>query len=152
MKEDFGDKLKVRDILPYQETTGTPPARVKRDHIPNYDAPLTLRVILCYQHTLFSDKEKEKFFKSAYQITLHSDRMGYRLSGEGVFAQSENLISEGIAFGAIQIPKDGQPIILLKERQTIGGYPKIGTVISEDCYALAQRGPRDNVRFKPYML
>lgn len=150
IKEGFGDKLKVGDILPYQTTTGITFARVKTEYIPNYDSPLTLHVLLCYQHNLFIDREKEKFFNSEYEITLQSDRMGYRLSGEAVIAKSENLISEGIAFGSIQIPKDGQPIILLNERQTIGGYPKIGIVVAEDCYALAQRGPGCKVRFEPY--
>ena len=152
IKEGFGDRLKAGDILPYRATTVISLTRVKPEHIPNYDAPLILRVMLGYQHTLFSDKEKEKFFSSEYEITLQSDRMGYRLSGKGVFAKSENLISEGIAFGAIQIPNDGQPIILLKERQTIGGYPKMGTVIAEDCYALAQRGAGCKVRFEPYTI
>jgi len=152
IKEGFGDKLKRGDILPYQETTGTPHARVKQEYIPNYDAPLTLHVMLGYQHNLFSENEKEKFFNSAYETTLQSDRMGYRLSGEEILAKSENLISEGIAFGAIQIPQDGQPIILLNERQTIGGYSKMGTVIAEDCYALAQRGPGCKVRFAPYTI
>ncbi|MGB7401866.1 MAG: urea amidolyase, partial [Arcobacter sp.] len=59
------------------------------------------------------------------------------------------IISEGIAFGAIQIPSDGQPIILLKERQTIGGYPKIGTVFSLDCFNLAQAKPNSKIRFTP---
>ena len=150
IKEGFGDKLKVGDILPYNTSTGTALTRVKPEHIPNYDAPLILRVMLGYQHTLFRETEKKKFFNNAYEITLQSDRMGYRLSGEKISAKSENLISEGIAFGAIQIPQDGQPIILLKERQTIGGYPKIGTVLPEDCHALAQRGPGCKVRFALY--
>jgi biotin-dependent carboxylase-like uncharacterized protein len=152
IKEGFGDRLKAEDILPYQASAAIPITRIKTEYIPNYDAPLTLRVILGYQHNFFDDKEKEKFFNSEYAVTLQSDRMGYRLSGEGVFAQSENLISEGIAFGAIQIPNDGQPIILLKERQTIGGYPKMGTVIPEDCYALTQRGAGCKVQFEPYTI
>ena len=150
IKEGLGDKLKVGDILSCKVSTGTALTRVKPEHIPNYDAPLTLRVMLGYQHTLFNETEKQKFFNNTYEITLKSDRMGYRLSGEKISAESENLISEGIAFGAIQIPQDGQPIILLKERQTIGGYPKMGTVRPEDCYALAQRGPGCKVRFALY--
>jgi len=151
IKEGLGEKLKAGDHLAYQENTSTLLSRTKTEFIPNYDAPLILRVMLGYQHRLFSDKEKEKFFNSIYKITLQSDRMGFRLSGEVIVATYQNLISEGIAFGAIQIPKDGQPIILLKERQTIGGYPKIGTVIAEDCYALAQRGPGCKVRFAPIL-
>ncbi len=151
IKEGLGEKLKAGDHLAYQENIGTLISRTKTAYIPNYDTPLILRVMLGYQHRLFSDREKEKFFNSAYEITLQSDRMAYQLSGEEVFATCENLISEGIAFGAIQIPKDGQPIILLKERQTIGGYPKIGTVVAEDCHALAQRGTGCKVRFTPIL-
>ena len=150
IKEGLGNKLQVGDTLPYKASTSTPLTRVKPEHIPNYDTPLVLHVMLGYQHTLFSETEKKKFFDSTYEITLQSDRMGYRLSGEEISAQSENLFSEGIAFGVIQIPKDGQPIILLKERQTIGGYPKMGTILPEDCYALAQRGPGCKLRFALY--
>ncbi len=63
-------------------------------------------------------------------------------------ADIDGIISEGIAFGAIQIPKDGEPIILLKERQTIGGYPKIGSVLSIDCFKLAQMKPNQKVTFE----
>lgn len=62
--------------------------------------------------------------------------MGYKLEGEPMIPTKSDIISEGITFGAVQIPPDGQPIILLKERQTIGGYPKIGTVLPSDCFRL----------------
>ncbi|MGB5792538.1 MAG: urea amidolyase, partial [Poseidonibacter sp.] len=61
----------------------------------------------------------------------------------------DGIISEGISFGAIQIPKDGQPIILLKDRQTIGGYPKIGSVLSIDCFKLSQAKPNTKINFIP---
>ena len=124
--------------------------KVQSDYIPNYEKPLTLRVILGYQESYFSKKEKEIFFNSEYEITLQSDRMGFRLKGEAIKAKAhiDGIISEGIAFGSIQIPKDGQPIVLLKERQTIGGYPKIGTVLAEDCFRLSQRKIGTKVKFK----
>ena len=78
--------------------------------------------------------------------------MGYRLSGEPIFPTTNALISEGVSFGAIQVPSDGQPIILLKDRQTIGGYPKIGTLFSLDAFALADRRPGQKVRFQPFDL
>jgi allophanate hydrolase subunit 2 len=74
--------------------------------------------------------------------------MGYKLQGKVLVAKKGGIISEGIPFGTVQIPPDGQPIILLKERQTIGGYPKIGTVLASDCFALAQLPIGANVQFK----
>ena len=74
--------------------------------------------------------------------------MGCRLQGEPLSYEAGELISEPIAYGSIQIPPDGQPIILLSERQTIGGYPKIGAVIPMDCYRLAQARPGTMVRFQ----
>ncbi len=58
--------------------------------------------------------------------------MGFRLEGENVHSELVGMLSEGICLGAIQIPADGQPIVLMNDRQTIGGYPKIGSVIAED--------------------
>eukprot|EP00767_Chilomastix_cuspidata_P000966 gnl/Chilomastix_cuspidata/12835.p1 GENE.gnl/Chilomastix_cuspidata/12835~~gnl/Chilomastix_cuspidata/12835.p1 ORF type:complete len:102 (-),score=6.26 gnl/Chilomastix_cuspidata/12835:20-298(-) len=74
--------------------------------------------------------------------------MACKLDGEEISCNISTLVSEAIAFGSIQIPKDGKPIILLKERQTIGGYPKIGTVLNIDCFKLAQMKPGYKVRFK----
>ena len=74
--------------------------------------------------------------------------MGYRLSGEKILSSVGGIISEGIAYGAIQIPAHGEPIVLLKERQTIGGYPKIGSVVRIDCFKLAQAKQGDKIKFK----
>ena len=75
--------------------------------------------------------------------------MGYRLEGPAIRADIDGILSEGIALGAIQFPADGQPIVLLQDRQTIGGYPKIGCVFSGDCAALGQLRPGDRVNFTP---
>ena len=75
--------------------------------------------------------------------------MGYRLEGPAVSAGIDGILSEGICLGAIQVPADGQPIVLLNDRQTIGGYPKLGTVFSEDLAQLAQLPPGRWVSFKP---
>ena len=68
------------------------------------------------------------------------------MSGESIEIDTQ-IVSEAISYGAIQIPPDGQPIVLLKERQTIGGYPKIGTLLPMDCHRLAQARPNTRVRF-----
>ena len=74
--------------------------------------------------------------------------MGYKLQGEPIIPSKGGIISEGITFGAVQVPPDGQPIVLLKERQTIGGYPKIGSILPVDCFKLAQMPIGSRVRFE----
>jgi allophanate hydrolase subunit 2 len=78
--------------------------------------------------------------------------MGFRLEGQPVKSQLNGILSEGICHGAIQIPADGQPIVLLNDRQTIGGYPKIGSVISRDTAQLSQRMPGAKIRFEEISL
>lgn len=113
----------------------------------DYADPLRLGVIPGYQYERFSAVERMKFFSGTYQVSTNIDRMGYRLQGEPINSGSSGIISEGIALGAVQIPADGQPIILLRDRQTIGGYPKIGCVFSLDLARLAQRKSGDRVEF-----
>lgn len=147
-----GEKLKKGDILSYKEFSFDHKKRLKEEFIPEYKDELTLRVILSYQEDNFDEKEKNKFFSSTYTITNEFNRMGCKLNGEAIGSNIDGIISEGIAFGSIQIPKDGQPIILLKERQTIGGYPKIGSVLSIDCFKLAQMKVGSKIKFEPISL
>ena len=148
LKEGIGSRIKKGDFIPFKSHLLSYSKRVQREYIPNYNDHLTLRVLLGYQDDYFSQEQKERFFSSEYEITLQSDRMGYRLKGEPIIPSIDGIISEAIAFGSVQIPKDGQPIILLKERQTIGGYPKIGTVLPIDCFRLAQMAIGSKVMFK----
>lgn len=120
--------------------------------IPTYEKQLTLRVVLGYQENYFSKEDKYKFFNQTYTITNEFNRMGCKLNGDTINGTIRDIISEPISFGAIQIPNDGQPIILLKERQTIGGYPKIGSVLPIDCYKLAQMQPKMKIQFKKISL
>lgn len=150
LKEDIGFKLKKGDFLPFNAyDSDHTTLRVKPAYIPHYQKRLTLRILLSYQKNYFTQEEKEKFFTSNYEITLQSDRMGYKLKGTPIIPTQGGIISEAIAFGSVQIPKDGQPIILLKEHQTIGGYPKIGTVLPIDCFKLAQLAMGSTVNFEP---
>ena len=148
LKEHKGTQLKVGDTLPFNPTTTYEVKRVSQKHIPNYPTHLTLRIVLGYQHKNFSKEEKEKFFSSSYTLTPEMSRMGYKLQGEAIKTSKKGIISEGISFGAVQIPPDGQPIILLKERQTIGGYPKMGSVLPSDCFMLSQMAIGSSVRFE----
>lgn len=96
----------------------------------------------------FSFEGIQTFLNSTFQISSASDRMGYRLDGPTLGKKTEiELLSSGIALGTIQVPTDGMPIILLSERQTTGGYPRIANVISADIPILAQLKPGDNISF-----
>ena len=148
LKENKGKKLVAGDILPYTEIENEATKRVPNKYIPNYPTHITLHIVLGYQHQHFSKEEKEKFFSSTYTLTPQMNRMGYKLQGEPIIPSNDGIISEGITFGAVQIPPDGQPIILLKERQTIGGYPKMGSVIPSDCFQLSQLAIGSTVRFE----
>jgi len=153
LKENIGSKVKKRDILETETSVPNNGGRAFRfrtvqEFIPNYSETLTLRLLPSYQNDYFSKEEQEKFFNNEYEITIESDRMGAKLKGEKITPKQGGIISEGIAFGSVQIPQDGQPILLLKERQTIGGYPKIGTVLAIDCFRFSQLAMGDKIRFE----
>lgn len=116
---------------------------------PRYQKMLTVRVIPGYQQRQFSRVEQRRFFGSTYRVSERCDRMGYRLEGPAIKCEIEGILSEGICYGAIQLPPDGQPIVLLNDRQTIGGYPKIGTALSLDAARLTQLAPGSSVHFAP---
>ena len=143
-----GNRLQKGDILSFNKTEELNKTFLKKEFIPKYENELVLRVILSYQYKDFSKDEIEKFFSSDYFVTKDFNRMAFKLQGNKINCDIDGIISEAIAFGSIQIPKDGQPIILLKERQTIGGYPKIGTVINIDCFKLAQAKIGTKIKFK----
>ena len=108
-----------------------------------------IRVIKGTNFDYFSENGKDIFFKKEFTVSKLSDRMGMRLEGP----QIENIVdtnikSEGLIKGVIQVPADGNPIIMLSDHGTIGGYPKIGVVISADYDKLVQLTPGSNIKFK----
>ena len=108
-----------------------------------------IRVLKGPQFDYFSDTSQKEFFFKDYTITNLTDRMGMRLEGKVLKNKvSTNIRSEGITKGAIQVPADGQPIILLTDHPTIGGYPKIANVISADYNLLIQKIPGEKISFK----
>lgn len=117
--------------------------------IPRYSHSNEIRVVLGPQDEYFKDESIAKFFESEYEITKDCDRMGMRLSG-GIIEHKDkaDIISDATAFGSIQVPGNGQPIILLADRQTTGGYTKLATIIKADLYKLAQMIPNDKITFK----
>ena len=117
-------------------------------YIPDYQAPLTLELISGYQFDQFPKTSIENLLKTEYQIQNSSSRMACILQGEPISHDIQSLLSEGIAYGAVQVPPDGQPVILLSDRQTMGGYPKVGCISRLSAAALAQRLPSARIRFK----
>ena len=108
-----------------------------------------IRVIKGTNFNYFSDEGKRNFFKNEFKVSKLSDRMGMRLEGKKI----ENIIdtnirSEGLIKGVIQVPADGNPIIMLSDHGTIGGYPKIGVVISADYDKLVQLTPGSAIKFQ----
>ena len=112
-----------------------------------------VRVVTGPQWPFFTDVAQHDFATSAFTLTPNSDRMGYRLEGAKLALREPiEMISEGVSFGTIQVPPDGNPIILMADCQTTGGYPKIAQVASVDLPALAQMMPGQAMRFEPISL
>ncbi len=110
----------------------------------------TVRVVVGPQDDYFAEDVRKLFIRDSYRVSEKMDRMGIRLSGATLPAhKGHNIISDAIAPGSIQVPPQGEPIVLLADRQTTGGYPKIATVISADMPSLAQLRPGDEVTFVP---
>ena len=142
-----GDKIAAGDILPCTAHTHRKALYLPEAHQPGYQHSVTVRVIPGYQEHHFSRLQQRRFFSHQYTVSNRCDRMGYRLEGPAIECEIEGILSEGICHGAIQIPADGQPIVLLNDRQTIGGYPKIGSALSLDTAKLAQLTPGATVHF-----
>jgi len=122
-------------------------SRRKLDHINSKIE--NIRVIKGTNFHYFSKESQAKFFKKEYSVTKLTDRMGMRLEGERLDnIINTNIKSEGLVKGVIQIPADGNPIIMLADHGTIGGYPKIATVISADFDKLSQLTPGSKIKFK----
>ncbi|CAE6939157.1 biotin-dependent carboxyltransferase family protein [Vibrio sp. B1FLJ16] len=144
-----GSPIKSGDILPFtpHPLSQQKPRQITFRFKPDYNLPVKLRVIESYQSEDFDDKVLETFYSSEFTISPDSNRMGYRLEGNIIQPPYNGVLSEGIALGAIQIPDDGNPIVLLNDHQTIGGYPKIGCVARIDLPRLAQAKPGQKVEF-----
>jgi antagonist of KipI len=116
--------------------------------IPKYENPFTVNVIPGPQEDLFTAVGVETFLSSTYTITPESDRMGYRLDGPQIERKDlGEIVTEALVQGAVQVPGNGEPIVLMADAQASGGYPKIATVTTPGVSCLAQAKPNDRVRF-----
>ena len=143
-----GRRLMAGDRVPLASDAVRPRAErtLARAAGPALDQPI--RVVLGPQDDYFTGAAIETFLASTYTISAQSDRMGYRLEGPALaHAKGYNIVSDGIVSGSVQVPGSGQPIVLMLDNQTTGGYPKIATVISADIPVLGRRKPGRTIRF-----
>lgn len=148
-----GALLKAGDKLPFESNRSAPSSRrVPTRYLPDWSRPVRLGVVLGAQHSGFSGRSLFALFNQPWQVDSRSDRMGVRLSGPGLRYSGAGLISEGVPLGAIQVPPDGQPIILVNDRQTIGGYPRLGALEPLSVARLAQCQPGAWLHFYPITL
>lgn len=146
-----GRKLQKDDVIkfrkPNPDLRGLNIRHISPEFVPRLE--YKIRVVLGPQDDMFTEHGIETFLSESYIVTPEFDRMGCRLDGEIIEHKGESgdIISDGIAFGAIQVPTAGKPIIMLSDRQTTGGYTKIANVISADFRILAQLKAGDRVRF-----
>jgi antagonist of KipI len=117
-----------------------------------YHNPFLLRVLECPQSKLFGIETRQNFLAAEFTISADSNRMAYRLEGPGLVAPERDLISEATPTGAIQVLPNGEVLLLMADRQTVGGYPKIAVLISADLPKAAQLCPGHRVRFQEVSL
>ena len=129
------------DVLPVRE--------MSQEHRPDLRLNTPLDLVLGAQIGQFSGQSLFDVFNSRWTLDSRADRMGIRLLGKALQYQGQPMISEGIALGAVQVPPDGQPIVLLNDRQTIGGYPRLGALTPLALARLAQCLPGATVRLRP---
>jgi len=144
-----GRALKKGDELAVLASNAVRRRRVTRDVIPDYTGEPTVRAVLGPQADRFTDDGLRALFGGRYEVLPQSDRMGSRLRGPRIeHARGHDIISDGIAFGSIQVPGDGQPIVLLVDRQSTGGYTKVATICSSDIWRVGQTRPGQSLRFQ----
>ncbi|MFC4557566.1 biotin-dependent carboxyltransferase family protein [Virgibacillus kekensis] len=145
----FGHALKENDDIygyPAEAASG-----VGLTTPPTYEKSIEVSVVEGPHSDMFTDEGRAKFFNTVHTVEANSNRMGYRLNSVKIEQKpgSTDIWSDAVPFGGIQIPNNGSPIILMADRQTTGGYPRIGTVISSDLPKVAQLVPKGEIRFKP---
>ncbi len=146
-----GRPLQQGDVLEIGQPSEEPNIgrQLVSDLIPSYGGDVALRVVLGPQDDQFTEQGIQTFFSSEFIVTPQMDRMGIRLEGPNIrHREKADIISDGIMFGSVQIPGNEQPIIMMADHQTTGGYTKIATIVSVDVPKMAQAQPGDKVKFQ----
>ena len=143
-----GRALRKGDRLALLAATLPPVHHLANDAVPVYGTEAVARIVLGPQGDRFTRAGIETFLSSPYPLLPQSDRMGARFAGARIeHVRGHDIVSDGIAAGSVQVPGDGQPIVLLADRQSTGGYTKIATVCSFDLGRIAQLRPGQVLRF-----
>jgi biotin-dependent carboxylase-like uncharacterized protein len=145
-----GRKLLAGDQIPLRrEADLSQFGKEKCEPENDYPQVATVRVMFGPQEDYFTQKGIDTFLSAVYNVSGQSDRMGVRLEGKPIENKNGvDIISDGIAYGSVQIPASGTPIIMMADRQTTGGYAKIATVITADLSKIAQAKPGSFIRFQ----
>ncbi len=148
-RANFGTILKKGEMLRTVENKGFVERALPEELIPDYREHREIRVIMGPHLENFTPRGIETFLSSEYTVTPQSDRMGYRLEGPKIEHSEKGgeIITDAVPNGSIQVPSDGKPIVMLADRQTTGGYPKIGVVATVDIPKFAQIRAGERVRF-----
>ncbi len=147
---DYDKKIIRGQTLPIQKVNHKKFYKIKEDCSLRYEKNeiVKIRIVKGPQFDYFSSDEVKRLVKETYKISEKSDRMGLRLIGFEIKTDKEDMISDGIPLGSIQITRGGQPIIMGADRQPTGGYPKIAKIISSDIYQIGQLAPGDKIKLK----
>ena len=144
-----GRQLKTGDLI---EGFTTSPLKAEyampEELIPQYTGNFIVHVVLGPQADMFTENGITTFLSNSYTVTSEADRMGYRLEGPSIEHKAKaDIVSDALLPGAIQVPKNGKPIIIMRDAQTTGGYPKIAVAITPDVSMLGQAKPNDTIKF-----
>lgn len=146
-----GRQLQVGDQLSYQSSWRLPSyyhRRAAAPELPDRSEVTTIRVLKGPQWDDFSNEDQQLFSSQEYQVTQNVDRMGYRLDGQQLTTKLPSMLSEATVRGGVQLTSSGQPIVLMADRQTTGGYPLIAVVASVDLPRFVQCQPGQKIKFQ----
>ena len=144
-----GRQLKVGDVIEgFDMPLSSVVYSMPEELIPQFTNRIKVHVILGPQADMFTERGIDTFLSSQYTVTPESDRMGYRLEGPLIEHKDRaDIVSDALLPGAIQVPKNGKPIVIMRDAQTTGGYPKIAVTITSDVSSLGQAKPNDTLEF-----
>jgi antagonist of KipI len=144
-----GRALRSGDRIPIGTRAKGAPGSL-RTSADNYRDPAVLRFIWGPDADLFSPDQQAAFVGTTYRVSPSSNRMGYRLEGRSIGpVETGGILSDATPIGSIQVPQSGEPILLMADRQTTGGYPRIGTLITADVGIAGQLAPGERLMFSP---
>lgn len=149
IRENLGRRLKTDDVIATMGKSTHQCLELDYRHQPSLRKKAELEFVAGYQWETIPQAKQNLFTSSTFLVSSRNDRMGYQLEGPKIETGIKRIYSEGIATGSIQVTGEGQPIVLMRDRQTIGGYPKLGAITSASQSTLAQLPRGAELTFVP---